>query len=121
MASARACIGYEEQKKLAQEGLDAIAACERALAMERESVIQYAPDHGVLVDLVKALGHKYRAAVRQLHPYRREFERFLAGQAWTMSRNELTWRAIALIEVTSEPPLRGDAVPLQPKLAQWPK
>ena len=121
MAAARACIGYEQQKILARECLEAIAACERALAREREWVIQYPPDFGYIIELVKGLGEKYRTAVRQLQPFRRELQRFLDGQAWTLSRNELTWRAIAIEDAASQPPLRGDGVPLATRTIPWPE
>ena len=120
MACARACLDFATQKRLAKETMSAIEACERALAREREWVIQYPPQFGSAQSLVEGLGEKYRTSVRELQPFRRELTRFLEGRAWTVSRLDLKWRAMNMLDAASQPPARGNGIPLATYRQPWP-
>ncbi|MCF7838234.1 MAG: hypothetical protein K9N49_06355 [Candidatus Marinimicrobia bacterium] len=120
MAAVRACALPEKQVELARAALAAVTAAERALAEFREWLIQYPDTHGLGVVLARAAGQAYRTTIRQLQPYRRELQRFLDGDAWTLSRYELMWRAMLLDGPASQPHLAGDGVPLAAYRTTWP-
>ncbi len=117
----RAGLEPAPQRPLAEQCLAAMEHCEKAAAERREWLIQLPPDHAPVADLCAHQRDVYRDMAIQLQPYRRELNRFLSGEAWTLSRYDLTWRgAMRFRGPVSESLPTGPAVPVANYLVKWP-
>lgn len=92
----RACPVPEDQPEYARQCMQAFADAEAALAYMKRWLVQLPPLNHLPLKYCEAMAKMYRNMVQQFEPYKRDLRRLLDGQAWTLSRCDLMWRAIHL-------------------------